>query len=239
MVYSLFLLSHMKTADHSEVWDVPVNLDRNKQYEMALVSFNAYNSIPNINDSNNRFTYSIDDGKTWITLLLPTGCYEISDINNELQVLLTANNHVGYCDIESLKHLSISCIHIYQPSFQIKFERNNNIRSVLGFNESIISGVGEHKSDHEVIIESFNDLVIHCDLVYGSLMNGKQSAVLYSIPPSPPGYRMFIYPNPLIYVPVTKYDIRGMTIKIVDENGDIINFRKERINLRYHLREVQ
>ena len=40
----------------------PLQLDRDKKYEIALVNLETYYSFPNIDDSNNIFTYFPDNG---------------------------------------------------------------------------------------------------------------------------------------------------------------------------------
>ena len=63
-----------------------VILDLNKNYEAALLSLDTYNSIPNITEGkNNVFLYSPDDEKTWKTIALNTGAYELAAINNEIK----------------------------------------------------------------------------------------------------------------------------------------------------------
>ena len=55
------------------------------RYEMALTSLETYYSFPDLDASNNHLKVSLDDGKTWMDIHIPTGCYEIKAINNELQ----------------------------------------------------------------------------------------------------------------------------------------------------------
>ena len=73
----------------------PLEFPPSSRYEMALTSLEKYYSFPNIDASNNRHKVSLDDGKTWMDFRMPTGCYEIRAINNELQRFImtkTGNN---------------------------------------------------------------------------------------------------------------------------------------------------
>ena len=63
----------------------PLEFAPSSRYEMALTSLETYYSFPNIDASNNHLKVSHDDGKTWMNIPIPTGCYEIKAINNELQ----------------------------------------------------------------------------------------------------------------------------------------------------------
>ena len=53
---------------------------------IGLINFSTYNSIPNIDKSNNAFCYK--DNSTYKTIYLPEGNYEIDNINNFLQLQL-------------------------------------------------------------------------------------------------------------------------------------------------------
>ena len=52
---------------------------------MALCSLETYYSFPNIDATNNTVMVSKDKGKTWFSVNIPIGCYEIDAINNALQ----------------------------------------------------------------------------------------------------------------------------------------------------------
>ena len=63
-----------------------IELDRDKVYEIALVNLETYYSFPNIDESNNVFVYSPDQGVTWVKIKIPEGSYEIDDINNTIHL---------------------------------------------------------------------------------------------------------------------------------------------------------
>ena len=62
-----------------------LELDRDKVYKIALVNLETYYSFPNINETNNIFVYSPDNGNSWVKIKIPKGSYEIDDINNTIQ----------------------------------------------------------------------------------------------------------------------------------------------------------
>ena len=57
-----------------------LQLDREKEYEIALVNLETYYSFPNIDETNNVFVYSPDNGNSWVKIKIPEGSYEIDDI---------------------------------------------------------------------------------------------------------------------------------------------------------------
>ena len=62
-----------------------LQLDRDKEYKIALVNLETYYSFPNIDKTNNVFVYSPDSGNSWVKIKIPEGSYEIDDINNTIQ----------------------------------------------------------------------------------------------------------------------------------------------------------
>ena len=62
-----------------------LELDRDKVYEIALVNLETYYSFPDIDETNNVFVYSPDNGNSWVKIKIPEGSYEIDDLNNTIQ----------------------------------------------------------------------------------------------------------------------------------------------------------
>ena len=61
----------------------PIRLDPDKYHEIALIRLETYNSIPNVNESNNVFRYKFND--TIYNIEIPPGAYELSEINDFIQ----------------------------------------------------------------------------------------------------------------------------------------------------------
>ena len=66
---------HIKTK-----FNPTLELDKNKEYEMALVNLETYWSFPNITEKNNLFRYS--NGSEWTEIKIPKGAYELRQIND-------------------------------------------------------------------------------------------------------------------------------------------------------------
>ena len=64
-----------------------IQFKKNKSYEIALVNLETYYSFPNITTENNHFSYSPDGGEVWYHVLIPTGSYDIEDIDEFRQCL--------------------------------------------------------------------------------------------------------------------------------------------------------
>ncbi|KYQ54019.1 hypothetical protein ALC60_05785 [Trachymyrmex zeteki] len=50
-------------------------------YEFGLMIFETYHTIPNVNESNNKFYFGKDDAE----IIIPKGSYEVRDINEFLK----------------------------------------------------------------------------------------------------------------------------------------------------------
>lgn len=81
---TLILSNNTCTADFTTRLSHPIYLHSNKEYEVALLSVNLYNSIPNTTEENNIFKYSIDNGSTWKIVSLDKESYELQAINDKI-----------------------------------------------------------------------------------------------------------------------------------------------------------
>ena len=60
----------------------PIQLDKKKDNEIALINLEKYYSFPNINRSKNCFTYSPNLDSLWFDIIIPEGSYHVDDIND-------------------------------------------------------------------------------------------------------------------------------------------------------------
>ena len=63
----------------------PIQLDKKKDYEIALINLLTYYSLPNIDRSNNCFTYSPNLNPLLFDIIIPEGSYHVEDINEFIQ----------------------------------------------------------------------------------------------------------------------------------------------------------
>jgi len=206
----------------------PIDL-REKEYICGLADFQTYNSIPNIDEENNKFI--IGDK----TVTIPIGSYEIEDIEKflrkELQItktdknklIIRANNNTLKCEIFA--------------DMEIDFTREDTIGRLLGFSRKKLSLNKWHTSDLFVDINKINIIRVECNIISGTYIDGKEAHILheFSINVSP-GYKIIEVPKNVIYLPVTVNQISSITIKLLDQNGNLINFRGEAITIRLHLK---
>ena len=81
---SFTLVVSDNNANIQTIFSPPLNLQPNRDYELAMVNLETYYSFANIRKGSNLFKWSIDVRKTWTHLHIPTGCYELRAINAEI-----------------------------------------------------------------------------------------------------------------------------------------------------------
>ena len=70
-----------------------LQLDRETEHEIALVNLETYYAFPNIDESNNVFVYSTDNGTSCVKIKIPEGSCKIDDINNTIYHEMEKRGH--------------------------------------------------------------------------------------------------------------------------------------------------
>lgn len=213
----------------------PLNLDEGR-WVVGLLCLDTYYSFANITSRNNCFKYSTDGGTTWQTIKIPVGCYEITQINDEVKRILGTNG--DNVDISPNIVTLGSIVTINNENFKVDFSTENSIASVLGFRSKTISH-GRNESDSIVNILNVNSILVNCDVIKNSYLNGSQSPVIYSFFPNVrPGSKIVQEPTTITYLPVNRTFVQAVRIWITDQDGIPIDFRGEKITCRIVLKFV-
>lgn len=224
MTFSLSGNSSILSAD----FNPPINFEEEDDYEIGLSNFESFNVIPNIDETNNQFVHRSG------SLTIPTGAYEIKDLVNYL-----LKNIPSHMKLDIITNTNTSTISI-QASEKIDFSKSNTIGPLLGFKKRILEANIWHNSDFPVQIIKVNVICVDCSIASGSFSNGKPSHIIHQFFPSvPPGYKIVESPQNILYFPVSVKSISSIVLKVLDQNGEIVNFRNETITIRLHLRKVK
>lgn len=203
----------------------PLNID--DSYECGLLYVSVFNSVPNINDINNTFFYG-DGGEC---IKLPVGAYDIQHLCEHI------NNNTKDCKIEIDGNSNTLTCSLYCNK-TVNFQNETGFGSLLGFPKVKLQPNKWHESVYPINILPLSLIRIECDLVHGSYTNGSPSHIIYEFVPNvPPGHRFVEKPRNIIYYPVMKNNISDITVKLIDLEGNIIDFREEEIVLCLHLRK--
>lgn len=211
----------------------PIYLDEDSsvEYEIGLANFDTFNSIPNVNQSNNILVWgAADEFKTEI----PVGSYELPDLIDEIITKINLLDDEAVISITPNIHTAKVTI---RTNRKINFQTPNSIGTVLGFRNKILEADDIHHSDTEVQILKINAICIDCNIAMGSFLNSKPVHIIHQFFPSVPyGYKIVESPLNILYYPVSTKTINNLTVKVIDQNGNLIDFRDEEITIRLHLR---
>lgn len=229
----------------------PIEL-KGDSYVCGLIDFQTFNSIPNIDIGCNKFYYienknvikPIDNSEISgvlshqisrdVEIVIPTGSYEIADIATYLQQQLLQNEtNINLRVNKNTLRSEIKC------SRDINFKYPDSIASILGFNYRVLEANKLHISDHPVDINRINVIRIECNITSGAYINNQPSHTIHEFFPAvEPGYKIIEVPRHVIYLPVTVKTIHSISVNIVDQNGQLINFRGETITIRIHIKKI-
>lgn len=202
----------------------PLNV--NDDWECGLLYFSAFNSIPNVTAKNNIFSHGTKKNQ----LILPRGTYDFYDICNYLK------NHLTDCKVIIKPNYNTSKCSLFCTDV-VNFDEDYSIGCLLGFPKAKLKPNIWHESETPVNIHAVSVIRIECNLIKESYINGLSSHVIHEFVPNVPhGHRFIEVPRNIVYLPINKKNISLIIIKILDESGNYIDFRKENIQLRLHLR---
>ena len=208
-------------SSFNTLFNPKIELDRNKVYEIALVNLETYYSFPNIDDTNNVFVYSPDQGVTWVKIKIPTGSYEIDDLNNTVHLDMEKQGH--YDEVNNEYYINISAnsntlksVLIIDAGYQVDFNQPNNLSKVLGFTgNKYVEGF--HESENVVNVLTINSILVNIDIIGGSYVNGTTKNTIYSFfPKVSPGYKIIESPVNLVYLPILIDTIANLNISITE-----------------------
>ena len=202
-----------------------------------LINLETYYSFPNIDNSNNCFTYTPGANALWYNIIIPEGSYHVEDINEFIQQEMRKNCH--YDKVNDKDNIEIYA-NTNRNNYEIDFRQYNSLNSLLGFHSKLYAS-GFHVSENMVNIHTINSVLVNIDIISGSYFNGSTQPTIYSFFSNvSPGYKIIENPHNLLYLPITadtRY-IHSITVWLTDQNGNELNLRGENLSMRFHLREI-
>lgn len=223
----------------------PIELNTVDKYGLALIGFYTYNSIFNVSENNNSFAYVKNGENSEIQhfLSIPPGAYEIdeiervmltvlreatSDQSNEL-FSLKANNNTLKCELKSKLNI------IFPPA-------HNSIGPLLGFGTELLKSGVKHQSVHNVDIMKVRIIRVDCNIIAGAYLNSSECHTIFEFDIDvEPGYKITKEPQNNIYmsiIPEGRQFIDNITLRILDDDGDLIDFRGEKIIVKLELKKI-
>ena len=208
------------------------------------MNLETYYSFPNIDETNNVFVYSPDNGISWVKIKIPVESYEIDDINNTIKHEMEKRGHYDqvnedyFIDISANSN-TLKSVLILEKDFQVGFNHQNSLTKVLGFTGTKYTE-GFHESENVVNILSINSILVNIDIFAGSYVNGTTKNTIYSFfPKVSPGYKIIQSPINLVFLPITLDTIDKLELSVTDQDDHLLNLRNEKLTVRFHIREAR
>ena len=222
-----FTISGRESVRESKFFP-PIELSEDKNYVLGLVDLYTYYSIPNIYTGCNKFYV----GNQQYTI--PDGSYEIDSLEEYLmEILLDHKVTLSLKANKSTLRCEITC------NQDIDFEKEDSIHKLLGFAKKKLIANEKHLSDQPIKILKINSLGIICNIIDGAYVNGQKAYIIHKFFPSVrPGFKIIEIPREIIYLPVRTKVIDNIKLSIIDQDGNLVDFRGETITIRLHLKSL-
>lgn len=140
----------------------PIELSADKKYSLGLIELLTFNSIPNIDSKCNKLYI----GEEIITL--PTGSYEITDINEYVQKQLSKDISFSLTANNNTLQSRVNC------NKKVNFNPTDSIADLLGFSHIELEANKTHTSLEPVKILQYNVIRVECNITSGAYINDKK-----------------------------------------------------------------
>ena len=231
-----------ETTDIRQKLETPIKLDPSKNYKVAIKYFACYNLIDNITSENNEFHYKLNGSASdWSTLRFVPGAYEIKDINEVIQEVVS-DKRIEFVAHDPTGHIKLKL----KPGVKVNFDHNKSFNTLLGFErKSYTNNVG--LSENRPQIDLGRSLInIKSDLINSGLLTSTNNNlvttqnILFSVPTFtvPANYKIIETPARPEYLHITTSTISEINLRIVDENDKLYDFKGEKIVIKLHITQV-
>ena len=214
-----------------------IELSTASQYGLALTGFYTYNSIFNVTESNNSFGYQRDGVKSPTYFRIPPGAYEINEIERAMLEILKRETKQ---DDDRIFSLTLKCE--IMSKYNIVFGGRDSIGKLLGFGSEMLKSGKVHRSTNNVDIMKVRIIRVDCNIISGAYLNSTLCHTLFEFDIDvEPGYKITKEPQNNIYMPIIpegRQFIDNITVRILDDDGDLIDFRGEKIIVKLELKKI-
>lgn len=213
-------------SEHTQIYPVPLHLDPNKFYEIALYMADIWMTRPNITGTET-LRISTDNGANFPFYVdFSEGTYDISEINARISENIIYTTHpFSFQPIYSNGKVRFTAD---DGSIQIDFVDAPQLAKLLGFGTAGPLPVGSYSSlTPELGMEG--KWKITCDLVERCTMDGGDvSDSLYDFTPlALPYSKLTIEPKNFKWIPMkTIHQLHNIHINLKDENNKIIPMKR-------------
>ena len=214
-----------KPADFTINFTRPIILDNNKQYVIGLnrvinMSFTWFNV--NAGYNNQLIKYSSDNGSTFKNIALPAGVWNYTDFNTYIKnKTKTGDTYPITLKFDDTTfRVTVTLAENYQLDL-----RASNFNELIGFDKKILSSGTNIGPRLPNLSQETDILNIHCDLINKSLVDGKETDIIYSFSTSvlKPSYSFTLEPRRVTFNPVNKTSISSIRMWVTDGKRRLVN----------------
>lgn len=175
------------------------------------------------------------DNRLSYELVIPPGAYEVRNI---LEYIKKAFDGLGI-KFETTVNEYTQKVTLHSCSVDLEFTGKDSIHRLLGFIDCTIPANTYREAENIVNISTLNTIVIECDLVDGSYLNGDKCHTIHQFAlQTPHGFKIVEVPRNIVYLPIRHKRIQSIQIRIVDQDGNPIDFCGEKIACRLHIKRI-
>ena len=202
--------------------------------EIAVVGLSTYYSYPNVDKTNN--LVNITGPSVTKKIEFEKGCYEVGNLNDvvkrEFKWKKDEEKVVIRADPITLRtHLNI------HEGWTVNFPEENSIASIIGFQTKDYIGPNEFVGERLTNILKVNNILVQCDVIAGSTINGKPAPVIFNCSPDvAAGSKIVAEPVVPIYLPVTLDIIQEFTVWVTDQDNELLDLQDEDLIITFHIR---
>lgn len=223
-IHPIIDLSERAWTKHNVDWS------HTHSWVIGLSHFSAFNTVHNITEKNNKFYFTSPTDGSRVISLTP-GTYTFQKLFNTLRSILNRSN------LDMRGDVTTGQVYLFSKA-TIDFSKKDSFGALLGFNAEL-TGNQPHYSPKPVTITDKNYIRIICNIVDGSYTNGERAHVVHEFFTNlQPGYNIVERPRPIIYLPINATQIDRIILRLVDRNGDLIDFGPHPITIQLHLHRI-
>ena len=209
----------------------PIILDSNYEYVVGLnqirnMSFTWYNVNPSY--ANQLIKYSSDNGSTFHNITFPAVVWTYEKFNTYIKditkIVKNDNTPNEYPITLEFDDTTFRVTVTLAKNYQLDLTASN-FNELIGFNKEILKNEQNIGPKVPNLSQDTDILNIHCDLINDSLVDGKETDIIYSFSTSvlQPSYSFTIEPKRVTYNPTNKNSISSIRIYITDGKRRSIN----------------
>lgn len=217
-------------------------IDTSVEYEVALMEFKGWNTIPNIDAtlySNTIFTYTYIPTLTSYNVTFATGNYSFQQMQTYINQSLVANGFAAN-SVLIVPDTALNKVYLQVAvNFSIDLTTSNwYILAGFDLAQSPVLTPGAYGNNRANIQNDQEEYLIHCSATDKSSYNGYGSDVIYSYRPTTrPGSAVtIVVQNPLYFGCARSDFIDKIRITVTDQLQRPISYNGEDIAITLHFR---